>query len=446
MDRIRLREYLRGKDSHNLDAIDMPVSLAASYDWDASNREEILGGILRNVAKRAKAHVPFYREHEPWNKVHPEDIQTRSDLYNLPMISKDAVSGTGSITRPGVHGFREKLLSDPNYLVPENMEEIIARQEAANPDHKEILQKYDGKKILEFGSGGSQGKSTLTRLSYLTVEMESWALARALTMNGLKAGQSVACLYNNTHKGGLQLERAADIMGMPFHSKKKIFETLLADAQYACAIKLFQQAIEKGELQGIEKYAPIVRRGIREYIRGNNIQVIQSVQPPAAFSQKNAKGSALAFMSIYQEDPAAFSSLEHAFLTGFPVPKEAYTRLREDGVQVSTTWGSTEAMALGTYRQSSQENNVNALTATTFPTLGIIAWYRERDLAKPRLLPVAEGLEGILLVSSLIGAGSVYLNYRIGDKAIKTSEGYKDINRAEMIDISGSCAADALAA
>ncbi len=446
MERIKLREYMRGKDAHNLDALDIPVSLAGSFDWDSSNRERVLGGILRNTAIRAKHTVPFYREHSGWEQVNLFEIISSEDIFSLPIISKDAVSGTGSKTRPGIYGFRERLLQDPNYLVPENMGELIARQEAANPNSREILEKYAGKKILEFGSGGSQGKSTVTRLSYLTVEMESWALTRALTMNGLRAGQSIACLYNNTHKGGLQLERAADIMNMPFHSKRKIFETLLADSEYSSAVKGFAAAIEKEDLQGIEKYAPIVRRAIREYIRVNNVEVIESVQPPTAFMQNNAKGSALAFMSIYEEDPSAFASLKHAFLTGFPVPKEAYTRLREDGIQVSTTWGSTEAMALATYRQSSQDTDVNALTSTTFPTLGAVAWYRERGLERPQLVPVQEDLEGILLVSSLIGAGSTYLNYRIGDKATKTKEGYKGVNRLEMLNIAGSCAADALAA
>ena len=335
MQRIELSEYLRGKDSYNLDALDLPVSVAASFDWETKNQERILGGLLRNVSMRAKEFVPFYREHPLWKHINPEAIQSSEDLSYLPLISKDAVSGTGSRAREGIHGFRESLLKDPNYLVPENLNALIARQEAANLNHREILEKYEGKKILEFSSGGSQGSSTLTRLSYLTVEMESWALARALSSNGLQKGQSIACLYNNTHKGGMQLERAADIMGMPFHSKRRIFQALLNDADYAPSVQLFQTAIEKGDLGNIEHYAPQVRKGIREYIRANKIQVIESVQPPNAFMQNNAKGSALAFMSIYEEDPSAFTSLKHAFLTGFPVPKEAYTRLRENNIRVS---------------------------------------------------------------------------------------------------------------
>lgn len=446
MGRISLEKFLKGKDLYNLDALDVPVHLAGSPEWqNYSPKERVLGGMLRNVTRRAKNTVPFYREHEGWQQVNVEDIWSSEDLYSLPMISKDPVSGTGSVSSPGISGFRSELLKDPNYIVPENIEKIIAQQEAANPNHKEILAKYDGKRILEFGSGGSQGSSTLTRLSYLTVEMEAWALARALKMNGLKKGQSIACLYNNTHKGGLELERAADIMGMPFHSKRKIFQTLLK-SHFEEAVKKFGEGVETSNLELIEKYAPHVRKGIREYIRRNYIQVIESVQPSAAFLQKNAKGSGLAFMTMYNEDPSAFPWLQHAFLTGFPVPKDAYTSLRERGIQVSTTWGSTEAMALATYKKLSEDTDVNALTATPFPTLGAVAWYRERGLERPQLIPVQENLEGILLISSLIGAGSTYLNYRIGDKATKTKEGYKGINRLEMLNIAGSCAADALAA
>jgi hypothetical protein len=77
--------------------------------------------------------------------------------------------------------------------------------------------------------------------------------------------------------------------------------------------------------------------------------------------------------------------------------------------------------------------------------MGKVAWYRERGREEPTVEETPSGLEGMLLVTSLIGAGSTYLNYRIGDKAQATGKGYRGITRSEVGNIAGSCAADALA-
>lgn len=440
-------DYMLGKDPYNVDAIDFPVTIAAFKEWDMmeeKRRSRILGGMLRNTIKRIQTTTPLYRNNESWQAIQAEDIESSEDLTQLPLISKDSVAGTGGEEKLGIKGFRNELVENPNLLVPNNFEWLIERQEAANQNHKEILEAYGGRRILEFGSGGSQGKSTITKLSYLTVEMEAYALVRALKKNGLKRGDSIACFYNDSHKGGLQLERAAAIMGMPFHAKRKIFAALANDVKYQKAVYTFQTAIAQEEFEIAEQYAPRVREGIREYIKAHQIKVIESVQPPALYMEKNAKGSALAFMTLFNEDHNAFASVEHAFLTGFPVPKDAYERLREYGMSVSTTWGSTEAMALATYAKNSLEENVNCLEENPFPTIGLVAWHRERERRRPILKRAPEGTEGLLLVTSLIGAGSVYINYRIGDKAIAQENAYYAINRSELGDINGSCAADAL--
>ncbi len=440
-----LEDYLRGVDASNIDALDIPVDLAASTQWDTmviQRRDRILGGMLRNLIARTKAHVPFYEQ--VWRNIPPLPlIQDIGDLSSIPLVSKDSVAGTGSPDRNGITGFRARLLADPSLLVPKNLEEVIQRQEAANPDYKAILKKYGGRRVLDFSSGGSQGRGTITRLSYLTVEMEAYALVRALRMNGFKKGQPIACFYNDTHKGGLQLERAAQIMEMPFYSKRKIFDDLIIDTTLGKDVLGFQTLMAEGESDlANEKYGRGVRRGIREYIRSKKIEVIESVQPPAAYLRQNQKGSALAFMSLFEEDPSAFDSVRHVFLTGFSVPRSAYEILRERGIAVSTTWGSSEAMALATHPFSAGED-VNNLIATPFPTVGGVFWYRERE-GNPRLVPAIEGYEGILLVTSLVGAGSTYIQYRIGDKAVCTERGYRGIERSNINDIAGSCASDAL--
>ncbi|MSR86003.1 hypothetical protein EXS74_01250 [Candidatus Woesearchaeota archaeon] len=440
-----LRDFLRTVDASNLDALDIPVHLAGSEEWntmDATERSPILGGMLRNLVERTKRHVPFYRKN--WTNAPPPGmILDIDDLSALPLVSKDSVPGTGSLEKNGILGFRAALLADPNLLVPDNLEELIRRQEAANPGHRAIVNRYGGRKILEFSSGGSQGRGTITRLSYLAVEMEAYALVRALRMNGLQSGQSIACFYNDTHKGGLQLERAAQIMEMPFYSKRKIFEDLVIDSPYAKSVLGFQRLMAEGESElANERHGAEVRKGIREYIKSKRIQVVESVQPPTGYLANNQKGSALAFMTLYEGDPSAFDSVEHVFLTGFSVPKTAYETLRERGIAVSTTWGSSEAMALGTHAILAGDD-VNNLIATPFPTVGGVFWYRERDGVQ-RLVPAPKGDEGILVVTSLIGAGSTYIQYRIGDKAICAEGGYRAIERSNINDIAGSCASDAL--
>ncbi|MBS3065681.1 hypothetical protein J4229_01405 [Candidatus Pacearchaeota archaeon] len=439
-----LNDFLSSRDQFDINPLKMPVSLAGSSAWDEMDidkRNRILGGMLRNTLRRSIKKVPLYSQSPLWANINLEDIVDIRDLSELPPISKDSVPGTGSPERPGIRGFRERVIENPDVLIPENINEVIEMQESANPDNKQILDKYCGRKILEFGSGGSQGKSTITKLSYLTVETESWALARALQKNGFRQGMSVSCFYNDTHKGGLQLERAADILDMKFHSKRKIFTELAKDSTFGSAVINFQQAQSDEQRK---KYEADVREAIRYYIKSNGIEIIESVQPPKEFLHNNAKGNALAFMTIYEEDPAAFRSVKHAFLTGFSVPKETYNVLRDDGIAVSTTWGSTEAMALATYPEKAGWSDVNRLIATPFPTVGVVAWYQERDCAKPILKEVDIGLEGVLYVTGLLGGGSTYINYRIGDRATKTDIGFEGINRSMRIDIGGSCAADAL--
>jgi len=241
----------------------------------------------------------------------------------------------------------------------------------------------------------------------------------------------------------LQLQRSAEIMSMPFHSKNKIFSTLLKHSKYSKAFERFQVALRDNDQDVLESIGPHVRDGIRAYIEHHNIQVIESVQPPDEFANRNAKGNALSFMKIYKEDPLAFESVKHVFLTGFTVPASAYERLAQDGIAVSTTWGSTETMALATHPERFT-GNINDLIETPFPTVGTLAVYKERNLESPELVPVKDGDDGLLLVTSLIGAGSVYINYMIGDVATKTKEGYLEIRRLSSADISGSCAADAL--
>ena len=223
-----LEDFLRRqKDRHDIDPRDIPAHLAGSPEWDLmdpSERDLILGGILRNVVDTAVKEVEYYREHPLWSQVRPASIESLEQLEQLPIIVKDDVEGSGGNGADGLSGFRKGLLKNSDLLVPANIADLISRQERANPNYEEVLHWYGGPDVLSdrmlvFGSGASEGASTLTKLSYLSVEMETQALVRGLYMNGFREGQHIACMYAPTHKGGLQLQRAAAIMGMPFHSK-----------------------------------------------------------------------------------------------------------------------------------------------------------------------------------------------------------------------------------
>ena len=277
MEQIELQPYVGNRDIFDLDAITMPVEVAGMPFWNAMDhalREKILAGMLRNMLRRTIAHVPFYKYNSAWSNFPVQEIGSLQDLFRLPLVSKDSIPGTGTPNRPGIHGFRAKVVLNPEILVPDNLLQLIEIQEKANPWHEQILSKYKGKRILEFHSGGSQGRSTVTYLSYLSVEMEAHALTRCLRMNGFQEGQSIACFYNEEHKGGLQLERAAEIMKMPFHSKRRIFD-YLGSKGYTYAIVGFQRALAEGRDPG--KYAQEIRQGIRDYIRKHNIEIIESV-------------------------------------------------------------------------------------------------------------------------------------------------------------------------
>jgi hypothetical protein len=410
-----LEEYLRERDPYNLDALDMPVELAGSDHWQVMDhrvRSRVLGGLARNLLKRTIAHNLFYRE--LYGGYNVDDIFKIEDLFEFPVLSKDDLEGTD------LEGFRQRVIDNPDLLMPDNLDEVIARQEAANSQHSSILDLYGGQRVLEFGSGGSQGQSTKTRLSYLHLDMEAHALARSLKMNGFKSGQRVMCLYNETHKGGVQLRIAAALLGQTFFSRDVVY-TWLKSNDFT------------GHGNAVE------RKGLREFIKEHKIQVIEAVEPPKSLQGSNAKGGGLTFMEIYDEGPPSFESVEHTFLTGFPVPEDVYSRLRSAGIDVSTTWGSTEMMALGTSANS--HTNVNHLIETPFPTVGALVTYDDWG-ERPRQRLVNLKSSGFLVGSSLIGAGTTYVNLFVADKATRTKSGVmEDIDRMSYGSIAGACGA-----
>ena len=122
------------------------------------------------------------------------------------------------------------------------------------------------------------------------------------------------------------------------------------------------------------------------------------------------------------------------------MPAFAYKELQEAGIVVSTTWGSTEAMALATSGHIFP-GNVNNLTALHFPTAGLVFRYLD-----PGVERVDVGEEGIMEIFSLHGGGSMYLGNAM-DLTTRTDNGYLDIHRfssSKGVVGGNSCAADAL--
>jgi len=445
-----LEDFLRRQaDKYNIDPRDIPVHLAGSPEWDLmdpSERDRVLGGVLRNVIITAVKEVEYYRDHPLWSRVQPGTIESLEQFDQLPVIVKDDIEGSGGNGTDGLQGFRKSLLKNPDLLVPGNIQELIARQERANPNHEEILHWYGGPDVLAdrmlvFGSGASEGDSTFTKLSYLTVEMETWALVRGLYMNGFREGQHIACMYAPTHKGGLQLQRAASLMGMPFHSKEDIFTWIRSQGRkYATAVSEFKKASDRKDFEAADRFAGTLREGIRSYIKYHNIAIIEAVQPVEEGGASGAKGMGLSFMRIFREDPERFNEVQHAFLTGYTVPEFAYEELQNAGIVVSTTWGSTECMALATSGHIFP-GNVNNLTSLHYPTAGLVFKY-----LNPGVQKVAVGEEGIMSIFGLHGTGSMYLGNAM-DLTTRTDGGYLNIHRfpsSKGIVGGNSCAADAL--
>jgi len=451
-----LNDFLRSQtDLYNLNALDFPVESGA-FAWESLNpetRDKIMAGIIRNTLEIAVNHVSAYRDDERWQyaAVLIKHLEKPSDLTNFPLMSKNDIPGTGSRNKPGIRGYRGELIEDPFFLVPENIDELILRQERANPDHKQILEKYqrlenyNGTGLLFFGSGGTEGESTEIALSYLSIQLEAMALAKGLYQNGMRENQNFASMYPLDHKGGLQLKLAAEILNMPFHSKDMMFQWIWdLGSSYRDAIENHQQAVTYKDFETANQHTGPIREGLRKYFVEHNINVIAAVQPTKEGIVSGSKGQGLTFMEIYNEDKKAFESVEHMFLTGYTVPEHAWRTLQEDGKIVSTEWGATEAMALGASGFVSQ-GDINDLKAHHFPTAGLVVRRRERGLKREVLDQIEEG-RGLLLIQSYLPAKSITIN-NLMDVATATLDGFYLIERMPGAKVSigdHSCAGEAL--
>ena len=307
-----LEEFLSNRDRYDINPRDVPVHLAASPEWEQQRDiSQIVGGMLRHHLSSALT-APHFVKNDRYREINPALIDYIEDLVEIPLMVKDSILGTGSKKNPGLKGYRDQVHEDKMQLVPTNLDALITQQEAANPDHKEILKRYGGQKLLIFGSGGTQGKSTQTVLSYLTVELETYALVRALAANGFEPEQKILCMYAPEHKGGFQLERAAEIMDMEFHSKAQLFQWVeRLSPEYRAKVHAFRRAIAREDYEEADEHALLIRKGIRRYIAEHEIEVIEAVQPTQGIDT-GAKGMGLAAMKIYEENPSAFSKVKHA--------------------------------------------------------------------------------------------------------------------------------------
>lgn len=423
-------DFVRGRDPYDLDAIDLPVEVAgcdAWWDMDDAERGRVLGGLLRNAVRRAVASVPLYRLDPAWQSVCVADIADIADLASLPLTARDTVPGMP------LTGIREGIVANPYDLVPDDLGQVLRRQERANARYADILRWYGNRIVLSFQSRGSQGAQTRTIETYLTVEMEAHALARCLRRNGFRPGQRIACLHPSDRKGGLQLARAALLMGMPFHGRESIMGTLEHIPCYAEAFQGVREARSRGDDAALERHAARIRQGIREYIRANSIRVVEAAEPPVDAITCGPGAAPLAFMSLYDESPGSFAWVEHVFLGAFPVPRAAWERLRDDGKPVSTVWSAIEgaSFATGTIRTADMSGDPNELSAAWFPTAGFVADGHSSSGGRASHA-VAPGGTGLLTVTGLIGGGTTCLNHVVGDIATRTREGFRDIARAAI--------------
>ena len=445
---INLREAGNG-DIYDVDPLKMPVEAGGNLWWDfmdPTERSKIIGGMLRHQISRAYKEMSVYSIllGDSIKNVDTSYIEKIEDLLQLPFITKDHIESDGVKQT----SFRELSIADRNILIPKDMQDVIKRMIHRHENSKLLQRCYDGIPIWHFHSGGSKGGKTWTALSYLDLETESYALAfRALLKGGFYPGAKFLSLYNETHKGGFNLKRASELLGVEYHSKRMMSNYL--------ANKYGKEWIYREKRFGDKLATPdditYIGEKICEYISDHKIEIIASVQPSREFLAKNDKGGMITFENIYDnKKPNSFDSVYLVFITGFPVPKETYEKLRNDGIEVFTTWGATESMANGTHPLIHDSfpsinlvsSNVNDLVDIIYPNIWIPVVYNrnQRRWERSRV-----GEPGYIVVTNIFRVGTIYSNFNIEDIGTRTIYGLKDIHKKNVIvALEGTCASDAM--
>ena len=362
-DEVRLREILDSyPDKNNIDPDTLPSETWGLLAWefmDLGLRDRILAGMFRHSLARAKKAMPIYEQSLAYVDVCPELFESMEQLVQIPVLVKD-----------GLHGFRQKVRSNPSLL---------------RPTDKAVL-------MTPYLSGGTGidnqtvGKSTPTWISERDLERESLALAfRCFLPGGFSKAMKFMNFYNLAHKGGEEIKRAINHLGAQVFLPRRPEDSV-------------EQCLEYMDLFGITALAAV---------------------PQSPRDKKGApKGGAVSFDDLYARKAELFGSkgtVKSAFVTGFAIPESVINLAQRNSLNLFSTWGASEAIpgatspVLGPPTRICKYNNQHLLY---FPH-----YLAVMDLtgAQPRFCQPGE--EGLLLVTTIARDGTLFINYAIGDRA-----------------------------
>ncbi|MBW3022178.1 hypothetical protein KY328_04595 [Candidatus Woesearchaeota archaeon] len=334
------------------DSLKIPGEAWENVSWefmDPQKRDEILARMFQHTLARAKSQMSIY---ENADFMDPKDFKSMEQLVELPLLVKD-----------GSHGFRLRVLENPELLRPKDATNAVA-----------------------YFSGGTKGQSTPTYITPYDLDIEGRALAwRCFVPGALHQGMDFYNFYNPTHKGGRLIEDALKCLG---------------------ARTLMTRRPEDGLDICVDK------------IKAYGVNAVAAVQPPISQSETIKKGSGVSFLNLFEQDPTLWGRegiIKYAFITGYKLPEEVIELSKDIGLHLFTTWGASEAIpgatstVLGPETRKCKYNNQHLTYGPH--VLSVV----KIDEDKPRLAKVGE--EGLLLVTTIAREGTIYINYAIGDKA-----------------------------
>lgn len=342
------------EDVHNgkySSPLQIPIEIWQNPSWELLKKgefEELILPFLRFSIDRAIKKMPVYKNAY---KNAPK-INSFDDFSAVPILVKDS-------TTNGV-GFREKILTDPYILLPDDI----------------------GASYQVYKSGGTKGDATPTFITPLDREIESAGLARVLKYAGFGEGDKILCTYNPTHKGGEELKEAILRIGATYIPRRS------TDS------------------------AEDVIKTIKQY----KVNALITSQGPLSEGDRVAKGGGTSFLSLVESGHDIIeNNIEKIALAGYNVIDEVINWSQAFKKPIASFLGSSEAIPQGgniSSPISTKACQFNALHLFNGPHY--VEVVKEEDNV---IIPAKKGEKGLLVYTTIAREGTVYIRYAPGDEA-----------------------------
>ncbi|HLD88935.1 MAG TPA: hypothetical protein VI894_01885 [Candidatus Nanoarchaeia archaeon] len=334
-------------------------------DWELLTREEaekiFLPFIRHQIASAIKTMPNVYEKLYKENGIKPENIKSMKDFWNVPPLVKDS-------TVDGLEGLRFKASQDPYILLPTDVE--------------------TGTPATAYFSGGTKGGNigaTPTWITKYDLEVESNAFVRTMMAGGIKPRSVVINTYNSSHKGGFMVSSALQKLNC---IQVQVKSTDTADE---------------------------IIRYIRQYKKNGRQLVFIGAQPPISRGDAQKKGGGRTLFDIISKDEDTFlKNVDLVLLGGFRIIPEVEAWSAEAGIPTHAIFGSTEILPAFFGKAIGDENRLckyNNLHLSYGPHYMELVKLNEEG----KLVPVKEGEEGLLALTSVFREGTILIRYLIGD-------------------------------